>query len=224
MGAPLVSVAGLRANWLHRQLGLNIVMPVLPLHGPRGDTRTLEFTFPSEDVLDNIHGMAQALWDIRRLLGWLRADGAPTGIHGISLGGYTAALSAAFDPALACVIAGVPASDLPTLFARHHPWRAPGSPDPCVVSTSARRLHRVVSPLAVRPVVPFERRFIFAGLADRLAHPVEQVRELWLHWDRPRIRWYPGNHLAFVWSREVALFLREVLGDVGLAEPDLSAR
>jgi hypothetical protein len=224
MGRPLLDVTALRATWLHRHLGLNVLMPVLPLHGPRGNARTLDFAFPSEDVLDNIHGMAQALWEIRRILGWLQADGVPVGIHGVSLGGYAAALGAAFEPTLACVIAGVPASDLPMLFARHQLRLYPSSSAPCVVGGSARRLHRVVSPLAVRPLVPLERRFIFAGLADRLAHPVEQVRELWLHWDRPRIHWYPGNHLAFMWSPDVALFLREVLGQVGLAVPDRSAR
>lgn len=223
MGRPMLDVTGLRATWLHRQLGLNVLMPVLPLHGPRGNRRVLEFAFPSEDVLDNVHGIAQALWDIRRIVGWLEADGNAVGINGVSLGGYVAALTAAFEPTLRCVIAGVPASDLPMLFARHQPQLTPASPAPCVVGNAAQRLHRVVSPLAFRPAVPWERRFIFAGRADRLALPVEQVGELWLHWDRPRIHWYPGNHLAFVWSPEVARFLRDVLHHVGLAAPDRSA-
>jgi hypothetical protein len=55
---------------------------------------------------------------------------------------------------------------------------------------------RVVSPLAITPRVPRERRYLFAAVADRLV-PADQVRDLWRHWDRPRIEWYQGGHLTF---------------------------
>ncbi len=36
---------------------------------------------------------------------------------------------------------------------------------------------------------------VIAGAGDRLAPP-KHVRLLWGHWDRPRIHWFPGNHLV----------------------------
>jgi hypothetical protein len=43
------------------------------------------------------------------------------------------------------------------------------------IVTLAKPLGRVVSPLALTPRVPYEERFIFAGLADRLVNPRNQV-------------------------------------------------
>jgi hypothetical protein len=77
----------------------------------------------------------------------------------------------------------------------------------------------VVSPLALEPLVPKERRYLFGAISDLLV-PADQVRDLWRHWDRPRIVWYQGSHVTFRAHPEVdALFddaLRESgLGDVG---------
>jgi hypothetical protein len=77
------------------------------------------------------------------------------------------------------------------------------------------RLLRVVSPLALRPRVAHERRFLYAGLVDRLAAP-DQARELWHHWDEPRTLWYHGGHVSFVWEPEIQTLLEEALGTSGI--------
>jgi len=59
--------------------------------------------------------------------------------------------------------------------------------------------------------VPRERRFIFGGLVDRLTRP-ETVRDLWLHWDKPRIAWYPGSHVSFLLEPAVNALLDEAFG------------
>ena len=66
------------------------------------------------------------------------------------------------------------------------------------------------------PVVPFERRFMFAGLIDRMATP-QQALALWEHWEHPRIAWYGGNHVGFLWSHRVETLVREALVSTGLA-------
>ena len=48
-----------------------------------------------------------------------------------------------------------------------------------------RAITHVVSPLAFTPKIPRDGRFIYAGVADRVARP-DQARALWRHWDRPR--------------------------------------
>ena len=61
------------------------------------------------------------------------------------------------------------------------------------------------------------------GLADRLATP-GQAQRLWLHWDRPAIHWYPGNHVGFFWSRELGEFVDSAVVSSGLGEspPEVS--
>jgi hypothetical protein len=35
---------------------------------------------------------------------------------------------------------------------------------------------------------------VVAGLGDRLTPPAHSV-ELWEHWHRPALRWFPGSHI-----------------------------
>ncbi len=98
MGRPLVDFTGFRARWLHLELGLNVAFPVLPLHGPRRVGWRGGDGFLTGDFMDTLHAQAQAVWDVRRLTGWLWAQGAPAvAVHGVSLGGCTAALLASLE-------------------------------------------------------------------------------------------------------------------------------
>jgi hypothetical protein len=211
MGRPNLDFTLLRARWLHHELGLNVAFPVLPLHGPRRLGAPKGTTFPGADVLDNIHGAAQAVWDVRRVLSWIRTEdpSARVGITGVSLGGYVSSLVAGLDPDLACAILGVPVVDIVDLMEHHTPpsqvdrWE--GALEP------ARLISKVVSPLATAPLVPIDRRFVYAGLADRIIHPHHQIMRLWEHWNRPEIHWYEGGHTLFFRSNAAARFVHESL-------------
>jgi hypothetical protein len=218
MGRPIVDFTGFRARWLHRQLGLNVAIPVLPLHGPRRQGRRGGDGFLTGDFLDTVHAQAQAVWDVRRLVGWLRSHGAPAvGVYGVSLGGYTTALLASLEGRLDCVIAGIPAADFVRLMRAHVPELLIRAAARVGLSfESAGRLLRVVSPLAIPPRVPRERRYLFAGLADPLAPP-DHARDLWRHWERPRAVWYQGGHVSFLWEPEVESLVREAVSACGLA-------
>ena len=217
MGHPLVDFLGFRARWLHRQLGLNLAFPVMPLHGPRRVGRLGGDGFFSGDFVDTVHAQAQAVWDARRLVGWLRESrGAPAvGGYGVSLGGYTAAVLASLEP-LDCVVVGIPASDFARLIRQH----APGALLRAAEASGLRmedveHLLRVVSPLALAPRVPRERRFLYGALGDRLASP-DHARDLWRHWDRPRVAWYHGSHVSFLWESAVKSLLEEAFRSTGL--------
>ena len=219
MGTPLVDFAGFRARWLHRTLGLNVAIPVLPLHGLRRMGRRSGDGFFSGDFLDTLHAQAQAVWDTRRLIRWLRGREAPAvGAYGVSLGGYTTALLASLEE-LDCVIAGVPATDFVQLLRTHAP--AILFRDAAQAGFSferAERMLRTVSPLAMSPRVPREHRFLYAGRADHLATP-DHAYDLWEHWERPRMVWYHGGHVSFVWEPEVAALVREGVSAGGLLCP-----
>ena len=53
---------------LHDRYGLNLVLPVLPLHGPRRIGRQSGDHFLDGDLLDLLHAETQALWDLRRTI------------------------------------------------------------------------------------------------------------------------------------------------------------
>ncbi|HLM95153.1 MAG TPA: alpha/beta fold hydrolase [Acidimicrobiales bacterium] len=209
---PAMDLRAFRASQLGRR-GINVVVPVLPLHGPRATGRSRGEDLMTIDMVDSMHGVAQAAWDVRRIIRWLREEqGAEqVGVIGYSLGGLVASIVAALEDDLACVIAGIPVVDLPHLVRRHSPpdiARLAGTSG--VLGPAADDVHRVVSPLAMDCRVPLERRFIFAGLADRMS-TFGHARRLWLHWDRPAFESYPGGHVGFFWSAAVKRFVDEAL-------------
>jgi hypothetical protein len=228
MGRAALDLAVFRAWKLHDELGLNVVIPVLPMHGPRARGLPKGAVLPGEDVLDDVHATAQAVWDIRRLLSWVRLQEPESliGLNGLSLGGYIAALVASLEKDLTCAILGVPVADLVELLGRHS-GLSPGDPRRLTMKL-AEPIGRMVSPLSLTPLVPMPGRFIYAGVADRLVHPREQVTRLWEHWGKPEIVWYPGGHAGFFRSRPVQRFVWDALQQSGLLDgsamrPDQSA-
>jgi dienelactone hydrolase len=175
----------------------------------------------SGEFLDTIHLQAQAVWDVRRLLGWTRTRGeAAVGVYGLSLGGSTAALLAGLDADLGCVIAGMPIVDLVRLARWHVPapvLRLAGRLG--VAWDAVERLLRVTSPLALQPRVASARRFLFGGTADRLVPP-EQVHALWQHWGRPRLVWHAGSHVSFGLEATVRALVHEALVATGMITRD----
>ena len=134
----------------------------------------------------------------------------------MSLGGYTTALLGAFDGDLAAAIAGIPVSDFPAIFRSQSPRIIlDRSIEHGILGGPAESLHQVVSPLALEPAIAPDRRFIFAGLGDRMSHP-RQAHDLWKHWEEPRIAWYPGNHVGYLFSSKVRAFVDDVLTERGL--------
>ena len=213
MGFPFMDLQGLQVSRLHTELGLNVAMPVLPLHGPRRVTLISGEPLLSFELMNAVHGLTQAVWDIRRLIRWTRSQAAtPISLYGVSLGAYTVALLTGVEDGIDRVVAGIPVSDFPALFHRHSPHHIQArSIEHKIMGGAAENVYRVVSPLAFTANVPKDGRFIFAGYGDRLATP-EQAQQLWEHWDRPRISWYSGNHVGYLWSRRVSDFLVASLG------------
>ena len=219
-GGPYADFAGFRAEMLHYELGLNLLMPVLPLHGPRKPAALPVASLLSFDLLDAFHGVSQAVWDTRRLIQWARTQGATKiGLYGLSMGSYVAALLSGLEN-VDIVIAGIPVCDIPDLFVHHAPVdQRQEAEDKGVLGTHTRELFELVSPLSVTPHTKLENRFIFAGSDDKVSTP-EQAERLWEHWGQPGIRWFAGGHVSFFWSSEVAPFVDHRLHSAGFAVLD----
>ncbi|MES1951176.1 hypothetical protein S4A8_09965 [Salinisphaera sp. S4-8] len=213
MGVDALDLSLFRAKRLHLKFGMNVAMPILPLHGARRIARVTGGHFLDGPMADLVHAQAQGLWDLRRLKAWIQTQqpGQSIGALGYSLGGYHAALLAAFEADLACVIAGIPLTDIPAALWAHMPTlhlrylEAQGLSQPRLSELMAP-----VSPLHLAPVVPRERRYIFAATADRLVDPDQPLR-LWHHWDEPAMHWYHGSHLSVRREAELLPFVEDAL-------------
>ncbi|MGO8870081.1 MAG: alpha/beta hydrolase family protein [Acidimicrobiales bacterium] len=213
MGFPVTDYHGLHVDLLHKELGFNVAMPVLPLHGSRRVTRISGEPFLSFELMNAVHGITQSIWDIRRLITWIRGQGAPSvSVYGVSLGAYVASVLVGIEDGLDAVVAGIPVSDFPGLFHEHSPHHIRArSIEHNILGGTAEEIYTVVSPFSFAPKTPRERRFVFAGYGDRLSTP-GQARRLWTYWDEPEICWYSGDHVGYLWSRQVRGFLRDALG------------
>ncbi|HWY24127.1 MAG TPA: hypothetical protein VNX47_04365 [Nevskia sp.] len=204
MGFPLADFRLFDPRILHRRYGLNLLLPVLPLHGPRRAGWQSGDYYLEGDISGLLHAQTQALWDLRRSIAWIRAQDpqARIGVLGYSLGGYNASLLAAYEPGLDFVVAGIPVADFAPLLWRHLP--GPHQRYYIAQGLTLERygeLLRVISPLARAPQLPAERLHIFAGTADCVVPPDQPLR-LSRHWNRPA-EWYPGGHLTFRGERSV---------------------
>lgn len=216
MGTPMMDFSLLSAGYLHQELGLNVLMPVLPLHGSRKIGPRSGDHFLDGDLLDLLYAESQALWDLRRWLAWLRTleDKPAIGVYGISLGGYSAALLAQYDDALDFVVAGIPMVELASGLWRYVPpmhqrYLASRGLD----EARYREILKLVSPLARSPRIDSRHLHVFAATGDRIVAPRHAVM-LARHWKVP-VNWYQGSHLSIRREREPRLVLKEAMSRAG---------
>jgi hypothetical protein len=192
-GASAFDLASLWATYLHSTLGFNVALPVSPLHGTRREASDGQLL--SLDLTAMLHGITQAVWDVRRLVSWIRGTTeAPVGVYGVSLGAFLATMLAGLEP-LDAVVAALPFTDVLELLEHHGP---PDEYRDVIASADARNTFRVVSPLALPTVVAPVRLTQFAARADRLV-PIEQSRALSHAWQGGHVQWFNAGHTWFTW-------------------------
>lgn len=198
MGVPAIDLSLFSPEWLHHGLGLNVLMPVLPLHGPRRIGLRSGDGYLGGEFLDLVHAQTQALFDLRASVRWLQqAQGAEQiAVLGYSLGGYNASLLATFEAELDCVIAGIPLADAVDVLWRHFPVLPRRSMESLgVTDAMLRRVMHPLSPLARAVMIRPDRCAVFGALADQLVPPA-QVARLARHWGLEAPVWYNGSHLS----------------------------
>ncbi|MCC6876144.1 MAG: hypothetical protein IT378_17685 [Sandaracinaceae bacterium] len=195
-------------RWLFDRLGLDLALPVLPHHGPRGE-RGRRPLFPSSDPRINLEGFRQAIFDLMQLARVLRERGTPVGVMGMSLGGYTSALMATADSELAFAVPVIPLASIAD-FARDGGRLVGTEQERREQHEGVERAHAPVAPLARPPLVAPERMRVIAGEADRIT-PKAHAERLAAHFQAPLVT-VAGGHLLQLGRaegfREVARMLR----------------
>lgn len=197
MGDTWLDFGLFRPELLHHKFGLNVIMPTLPLHGPRKIGLRSGDQYLDGDLLDLLFAQSQALWDLRRWMAWLRTseDAREIGVYGISLGGYNTGLLSGYDDDLDFGVAAIPVVDFAeTLWGVMPPRHRQYFESRGLSLTRYRDLLRPVSPLARPTLLARDRRFVVAASADRIV-PVGQPLRLAEHWE-VSIHWYQGSHLS----------------------------
>jgi pimeloyl-ACP methyl ester carboxylesterase len=203
MGWPVIDAMAMSASqWFAR--GFNVILLTLPDHGPRRAPGTL-FSGQSFTVPHAVHlasAVRRAMHEIFEIKHWLRGQNdRPVGLVGMSLGGYLASLCAGLSDDFDFLIPLVPPACMGDLAWRvyrdtgHHK----AGLDDTLTEENMRAAFYIHSPLAHPRKIAKERILIAAGAGDRIVPP-EHPSALWEHWDRPRIHWFRGSHIAPVAS------------------------
>lgn len=202
--------------------GWDILLYTLPFHGSRRSRRT-----PLNGIELFSHGMAHfseamihAVHDLRAFVDYLETTGAERiGLTGLSLGGYTTALTAAVEPRLDFAVPNAVVSWLPPLLESWFPASVTARALRAVARSPYEDFERAVavtSPLTYPPVVAKDRLMIVGGLGDRLAPP-EQSLLLWEHWNRPHLEWFPGSHILHFGRDAYRTAMQRLLAGAGPA-------
>jgi hypothetical protein len=203
--------------------GCDVALITSPFHGRRrgrGEPFNGSGMF-QYGAAHSFEAILQGVHDLRALVTHLFGTGTPqVGVTGLSLGGLLSGLLAATDDRVSFVVPNAPPTDLAELIQLWGPLgpvvnrslRIAGvDPDEFAVATTA------VSPVAYPSLLPRERLMIIAGRGDRFVMP-RHVSALWEHWDRPKIHWYPGNHVIHVGRRHYLKRMHEFVESTGFYE------
>jgi len=139
---------------------------------------------------------AQAVAEIRALVGWLLAEGCPAvALWGTSMGGRLAGLTVCHEKRLAAVVMAAPGVRSNRLFADQIIWRR--------VRETVQRLcvedeKLDTTPLnlaMIRPAIPKENILLIEAVHD-LFTPKAPMEELWQTWGRPDIWRLAHGHIS----------------------------
>ncbi|HEY1959173.1 MAG TPA: hypothetical protein VGH28_26345 [Polyangiaceae bacterium] len=176
-------------RWLAKRYDL--ALAVLPFHAQRGSRgRRGPPPFPGPDPRVTNEGFRQAVFDLRALIRFLRARGAPSvGVMGMSLGGYTTSLLATVERDLDFAVPIIPLASLAD-FALEQ-GRLGAGDEARLQHDALEEANRVVSPLARPSLV--SRVLVVAAEGDRIT-PMGHAERLARHFGADIVR-FPGGHL-----------------------------
>lgn len=199
-------------EWLVRR-GLDVSLPVLPLHASRAGVHRGGPEFPNADPRLTNEGFRQAVTDIRSLVRFLRDRGAPhVGLIGMSLGGYTSALVATVTDEIDFVMPMIPLASIAD-FAREQGHLGIGD-QVDEHHTALERANWIVSPLARPLSLPTHRALVVAAEHDRIT-PVNHAKRIATHFGCEMLT-IGGGHLVQLGRADAFRALGSLLENEGI--------
>lgn len=186
-------------RWL-QGLGVDVALALLPFHGVRCP-QGRQGMWPGRDPWRTVEGFAQAVYDLRALIRWLRGHGAPTiTLFGMSLGAYTSALVATVCDDVDHAVLMIPLASLADVYIEHRETR--DDRPPSWLRPRIDQAFRVVSPLARPSRLQGTDVLVLAAGGDGITRRSHAER-LAAHFGAP-MEVFPGGHLLQA-GRSVAL-------------------
>lgn len=148
------------------------------------------------DYMQMAETYAQAVAEIRALIGWLLAEGCPAvALAGGSLGGWLAEMTVCRDPRLAAVASGISPARVGNLLTQTEQlvWRrsreAVLKRRPDVEQLDKTPLNVTLS----KPAISKDKILLIAGMHELVSNGTE---ETWQSWGQPEIWRLPHGHIT----------------------------
>jgi len=169
----------------YNRAGFNAATLVPPYHFQRRPSGLAAFGV--EDYLLAAERTAQAIAEIRALIGWLLAEGCPgVALWGYSAGAGDAGLTACHDARVAAVVLACPA-------VRFRPWLEQLAVRPHIrgrLQSTRQICERMnLTPMnltMIQPAIARERILLIEGVHDSICLK-ENIEDLWQAWGQPDI-------------------------------------
>src|SRR5262245_22325750 len=151
----------------------------------------------SSDYLRMAETFAQAIAEIRSLVGWLLAEGCPAvALGGGSLGAYLAGLTVCCDARLASVVMTLPPARQGNILSQLEHVVGRRARELALVRRAAcEELDRTPLNLGTsRPVISREKTLLIEGMHDLMVSIGPE--EIWQSWGQPEIWRLPHGHIS----------------------------
>ena len=139
---------------------------------------------------------AQAVAEIRALIGWLLVEGCPAvALWGTSMGGRLAGLTVCHDTRLAAVVMAAPGVRSNRSFAEQIIWRRVRETVQRLCVEDEKLDMTSLNLTMMLPAIPKENILLIEAVHD-LFTPKEPIEELWQAWGRPDIWRLSHGHIS----------------------------
>jgi dienelactone hydrolase len=181
--------------------GFNAAILMAPFQFQRRPRDLAKLSWPNHLVTAEI-GYAQAVAEIRALVGWLLSEGCPgVALWGNSYGGALAGLTACYDTRLSAVVLVAPGLDMnvalsaakQTVWSGVHAELLRQQPEREALNRTALNL------TTLRPCISRENVLLIEAVHDLFVDS-KSVEALWQAWGQPDIWRLPHSHASKVLS------------------------
>jgi len=193
--------------------GFDIYYMNLPYHLLRAPKGTYSGQHSlNADIPGAAFAFMQGVKDVRSLITWIEHERhIPVIVAGVSLGAYTACMTAAVDHRPRAVISILGGASLARIhwdgYRRGKIWRQLSQGG--VTPEQHERWWALLSPGKWRPHLEPDRILMVGAQHDATVTP-SNVHALWEAWDKPQILWVPSGHVtSALYHRQISAVLSD---------------